>query len=370
MVIDMNSKLDLREVIKYAGATIALLIGSGFATGQEILQYFVAHGLKGILVVIVLFLLLSFVIYELISTGYHYKFEEGNDIYYYYGGKYIGKFYDYFSTLFLFLSFIVMVAGAGATINEQLGLPTFVGTILLGAMVILAGLMGLNKITEIIGKIGPAVILIVICLGLYSIFNNLDGIKSISENLDTYKLLKASDKWYLGALSYVGFNMLWLMVFVSQMGKDAKTKAMISKSALVGSFAFSLGTLILYLGLLAALPKIHGSQIPNLALAQEIGPAFSTVFSLLIFIEIFTTSVPLLWSVVTRLTDEGTKNYKIAVIALGVLGILAGNLISFEKLVNIVYVINGYIGLFLLLLMIYKFIQVRRRGYEKFTKVL
>lgn len=28
------------KVINYAGAFIALLIGSGFATGQELLQYF------------------------------------------------------------------------------------------------------------------------------------------------------------------------------------------------------------------------------------------------------------------------------------------------------------------------------------------
>ncbi|MGK9325701.1 hypothetical protein [Aerococcus urinaeequi] len=40
-------------VFVMAGAMTATLIGSGFATGQEIMQYFVAHEWTGILGVIV-----------------------------------------------------------------------------------------------------------------------------------------------------------------------------------------------------------------------------------------------------------------------------------------------------------------------------
>ena len=53
----MNEKVSISNVVKFAGAFIAFLIGSGFATGQEILQYFTAYGLKGLLTALVMVLL-------------------------------------------------------------------------------------------------------------------------------------------------------------------------------------------------------------------------------------------------------------------------------------------------------------------------
>lgn len=38
-----------KNVINIAGAYIAFLIGSGFATGQEVLQYFTSYGYMGII---------------------------------------------------------------------------------------------------------------------------------------------------------------------------------------------------------------------------------------------------------------------------------------------------------------------------------
>ena len=43
-----GSKVSARNVMKFAGAYVACAIGSGFATGQEILQFFSGHGLASI----------------------------------------------------------------------------------------------------------------------------------------------------------------------------------------------------------------------------------------------------------------------------------------------------------------------------------
>ena len=39
-----SNAVNFLTVLKTAGAFIAFLIGSGFATGQEIMQFFVAYG--------------------------------------------------------------------------------------------------------------------------------------------------------------------------------------------------------------------------------------------------------------------------------------------------------------------------------------
>ena len=46
-------KVSWKRVLILAGAIIAFTIGSGFATGQEIIQYYTAYGIKGLLVILV-----------------------------------------------------------------------------------------------------------------------------------------------------------------------------------------------------------------------------------------------------------------------------------------------------------------------------
>ncbi len=55
-------KVSWKRVLILAGAIIAFTIGSGFATGQEIIQYYTAYGVKGLLVILVF--LIAFLYYN------------------------------------------------------------------------------------------------------------------------------------------------------------------------------------------------------------------------------------------------------------------------------------------------------------------
>mgnify|MGYP000869826231 CR=1 FL=1 len=44
----MNKKFSVKTIVILAGSYIATIIGSGFATGQEILQFFSYYGIIGI----------------------------------------------------------------------------------------------------------------------------------------------------------------------------------------------------------------------------------------------------------------------------------------------------------------------------------
>ena len=52
-----NERVSWRRVVITGGAFIAFLVGAGFSTGQEIMQYFAAYGYAGFLVAIVMFIL-------------------------------------------------------------------------------------------------------------------------------------------------------------------------------------------------------------------------------------------------------------------------------------------------------------------------
>lgn len=65
------------------------------------------------------------------------------------------------------------------------------------------------------------------------------------------------------------------------------------------------------LRLLFAIDIVGGSNIPNLLLAKSIHPWLANVFSIVIMLGIYTTSVPLMWSVVARFFEEGTSKFRL-----------------------------------------------------------
>lgn len=352
-----SNKVDFKQVITFGGAFIAFLIGSGFATGQEIMQYFVAYGYMGVAGAIVVFLLFMYVGISFITTGYERKFPKPNDIYTYYCGKTIGKFFDYFSIMFIYLSFIVMIGGAGATLKQQYELPVSVGGIGLAVLAGVTVILGLNKIVDVIGKVGPIICVMAILLGISAIIMNPSGLGKASQIIPNLNLLKASSNWIYAAASYVGFCMLWLAAFMSSMGAKAVNKKTASFGAIFGALGFSAAVIVLTLGLMANVQQVEGSLVPSLILAGNIHPSIAVIFSLTVAAGIYTTAVPLLWIVSSKIADEKSSKFKYVTIILAVIGAFVGLNIPFDRLVNIVYVINGYVGILLLALMIIKSIK-------------
>lgn len=363
--MENNNKVSMKTVIAIAGSIIALLIGSGFATGQEIMQYFVSYGYLGIAGGIVCWALLTYVSVSFINAGHRERFVETNDIYKYYGGDLIGKFYDIFSIIFIFLSYTVMIGGAAATGAQHYGWHPALGGIILAVATILVVLMGLDGIVNVIGNIGPVIIVISIGLGIAGILkfggNNAADITMIEQAVADGTVLRASTNWLLAAGSYVGFCMLWLAAFLAGVGKDtAKSEKEATMGAVIGVAGFSAAVILMSLALIFSFDITGGSAIPNLLLASQFHPLFANVFSVIIMLGIFTTSVPLMWSVVARFFKEGTSQFKIATVVLVVIGAIIGLVLKFDKLVNIVYVLNGYVGIILLVLMIIKSVRTKR----------
>ena len=69
-----------KRVMNIAGAYIAFLIGSGFATGQEVLQYFTSYGYMGVVGALLTLVLFLYVGVSFITAGFENKFEKGSAI--------------------------------------------------------------------------------------------------------------------------------------------------------------------------------------------------------------------------------------------------------------------------------------------------
>ncbi|HRO24050.1 MAG TPA: hypothetical protein PLR07_07145, partial [Promineifilum sp.] len=119
---------------------------------------------------------------------------------------------------------------------------------------------------------------------------------------------------------------------------------------------------IIALGIMAHIEDLGGSLVPSLLLANKIHPHLGTLFSVTVVAGIYTTAVPLLWQVVARVTEEKTAGFRILTVALAAIGVFVGIMVPFDRLVNIIYVINGYVGILLLGFMIVKTVRLNFPG--------
>ncbi|RBP65066.1 putative membrane protein YkvI [Brevibacterium sanguinis] len=359
-----GEKRSVLRVVTYAGAIIAFLIGSGFATGQEILQYYASYGFWGIFGTgLLVLVLMSYVAVEFFLVGRAQQFAKPSGVFHYYCGKHLGTFFDYFSILFVFLSFTVMVSGAGAVFEEHYGVSKFVGGIALAAAVALTVWFGLKNLVEIIGKIGPVIVVVAIALGIYGIVTNPGGIVEGNAIVGDLDVTQASSNWFLAGLSYVGFCMLWLAAFLAALGKASNRREAVG-GGLLGGILFSLACMIVGLGLLANIESLFDAEIPMLVLAGGLGPWLAAGISVMILAGIYTTAVPLLWTVSSRFYDDSQPGFKYLTVVLAIVGTVVGLVLPFSQMVNIVYVINGYVGILLLVLMLVKTIS-RVAGRQK-----
>ena len=368
IVIMNSSKINWPQAFKFMGSVLAFAIGSGFASGQELLQYFTAYGYESILVGAVFLAIFIYSNYCFAIAGHREKFTKGSQVFNYYCGPYLGKVFDYFCVLFCYMSFIVMVAGAASTLYQQYGVPMLAGGILITALACVTVLFGLNSIVDVISKIGPILVAIALVIGLYSFFAALTGgdiAKGVQlVNSGEVKVMKASTNWFMAGASYGGFCLLWFAGFMAQLGSQNNMKELMIGQAMSGTFNIT-ACVILGFALLGNITHVASLQIPNLYLAEKIWPPISHIFALIIFAAIYTTACPLLWTASSRFTIEGTQKFKIFTAILSLIGFVVALTIPFNILLNYIYVINGYGGFLLLILMFIKNVRLRFAAAKK-----
>lgn len=368
-----GEKTNWKRVLILAGAIIAFTIGSGFATGQEIIQYYTAYGVKSLLVIVVFAVAFLYYNFNFAKAGAEENFERGNDVYKHFCGKYIGTFCDYYSTLFCYMSFFVMVGGAASTLSQEYGLPIWVGAVILTVLAIITVSAGLNSLVDAIGIVGPIIVILCIMIGLITcvrdganISAGLEVIKSgVYEGAAAGETIKnAGANWFMSGVSYAGFVLLWFASFTSALGTKNKKKEL-NYGIIGGTVAVCVAIAVICFAQISNINTglgdgstfVWNADIPNLILAAKIWKPFSAIFAIIVFAGIYTTAVPLLYNPVARFATEGTPRFRILTIVLGVAGLIVGLFLPFRVLVNVIYVLNGYVGGVLILFMIWKNIK-------------
>lgn len=353
-------------VVKFAGAVIATLIGSGFASGQEAMQFFAAYGTNGIIGCVIAILLFAGMSGVLLGYGFKHKGASDFSAFRYFCGKYLGTFLEWFTILFCFLVGIIMVSGAGATLNQYFGVPQIVGSGLMAAIVLLSALFGLKRIVDILGSIGPVTIAFLIILAVYTLVVHGGGLADSNAAVEAagdsvvYGVGSGSAWFALGAFMYVAYNILAGVPFMSEMGTGARSRKEAVLGGALGGAALGVCALLLNLALLSVFGEAVQYEVPVLFLAQQISPVVGLLFAVILLAEIYNTAVPMVWTVANQFVDEKQDKRKYQfLIALLCAVIFMGGQLPFGMLVNLIYPFVGYFGALFIVVVIVQMIRWR-----------
>ena len=221
----------MMQSMRIAAAIVGVIVGAGFSSGQESLQYFVAFGWKGLMGVLLATVLFAVVFMRIVQLGSILQTTSHLEVLRCICGKYLSIVVDWVITFFLFGVLVLMMAGSGALFAQQFGLPSILGNIFMAIITIFTVCLNLKKIVSIMGAFTPIILCVILILGIYAIAN-IDS-STVGVELAGDLEYAAMSNWVISALVYLsfvtaaGFSMLTVLGGTSNNIKESKVGGMV-----------------------------------------------------------------------------------------------------------------------------------------------
>lgn len=330
--------------LKAAGTYIGTIVGAGFASGQEVLQFFACFGYKGlmgILVVTVLFIILGYMVMEL---GYRIHAESHLDIVEASSGRILSAFSDILISFFLFGTLSAMFAGSGALMSQQFGLNPMAGGLIMAVLTVLTVLSGFNGTITSISIVVPFLIASAVGVGIMSLFTEPEhtGVMSFTPNI---RLLR---NWLWSAIIYTSYNTVTSFAILGPLGARARDMKAIRNGALLGGLGLGIGACSMFFALKHHFAKASSMEVPMLYVAGRISPAVQIIYGIVLLAEIYTTAVGNLYGFSARMAASGRPDSRLVTV-LSALGAFFVSLLGFSNLVRYLYPLVGYAGIIILI---------------------
>ena len=354
------------SIITIAGALLATEIGSGFASGQETMQFYTAYGWGSVLVGIMTMLITYFTFEAYAYAGRTRDLKTLREVCCFYGGKYLGRLFEIFAWLFATSCYVFMISGFGAVLNQQWGIPTPAGSAIGTALAVLTAVMGLKNIVNVIGKIGPLIALFTLVIGVVSAFTYYP---KISEGIALLKsgavtVTAGSTNSFTAGLSIGGCTVLLCATMVATLAYNYREYKFNGFRLCIGICAVVIPgvSLIMGLNLLGAISEVHNVAIPNMILASKLLGPVGMLFTIVIILAIYTTICPLLWTALAPfLKDQGNNKYRIACVLVGIAVWIITIAFDYATLLNWVMTYGGYCGAFAAVVCIGRYLYIRQK---------
>lgn len=329
----------------YTGA----VIGAGFASGQEIVQFFLvfgSDGLKGLALLGVLFAVLGMCALILIEAHGVESYQDMMSLLF---GRKIGFLFDIWITLFLMTGLCIMLAGGAALFAEHLHLPGGLGlAITTGGVAV--GIMGQKRgVLNINSFLIPLMVAVAIAVGVAALFHGEISLSNSIAPPQAAGILVGSN-WLMATILYVSYNMIIGLVILSSLGKKVVKGNWLGGA--IGGLLLGLMALVIGFALLRFSPSAFLYEIPMVHIAGKIHPILKLFYIFFLWLALLTTAIANAYGLTNSVAQlTGWNSQVVGLILLA--AVLPFTPVGFTKLVANLYPLFGYAGLPVLAAIIY-----------------
>lgn len=328
------------------GATfIGSVIGAGFASGQEILQFFTAFGPAGLVGLFISLLLFAVGGARILSLGLRLKAQSHRALVHYSIGPVVGKFIDGLLTLFLLGTTAAMASGAGATFFEEYGIAHMIGSSGLIVLTVGTVLIGIRGVVKAVGLVAPFLIVSVFFISIQVISSGGGFTAALAWRGDTQ--FAAVPFWFIATPLYVAYNLFLTAPVLAPLGAVGKNRQAIFWGGFLGGTALGLCAVAMHLALAGGMPGVAALDIPILQAVKTLPSWLPHVYAILLLAEIYSTAVATLFGFASRIAEQGGGWFYTATIGGGFISLIIGQL-QFSTLIGTLYPVIGVVGIIFL----------------------
>ncbi|MBX8995792.1 hypothetical protein HCH15_06295 [Corynebacterium testudinoris] len=337
---------------------IGLIVGAGFASGQEALQYFVAFGNWGVVGAVLASALMIITGVAVLQLGSYFQATDHTAVISRVSRPITGWILDISTIATLFCIGFVMFAGGGSNLNQQFGTAPWIGATIMLALVLVTGMLDVDKVSAVIGAITPFIIFFIVLATVWTLITtspDWDALNSASASVVT-----TLPNWWLAALNYVGLSIMTAVSMAIVIGGTHLDTRAAGLGGLIAGLFFLLMLMLLVLALYVSVDSVGGEDMPVLALINQIHPIFGLLMTFVVFGMIFNTAIGMFYALGKRLTRGNPSRFRPVFIAACLIG-YGLSFFGFRDLVSYVYPVLGYLGILMIAVLSYAWFRGRNK---------
>lgn len=337
---------ELKNIIKVACIYVATIIGAGFASGQEIIQFFSIYykgGFWGILLAGALF---SAIGYSVLDRVYRMRIRSYDEFIFPTLGWFAGWVVQIVVTIFMICLFCVMIAGSGNVLSDRLGIPFEYAVLIMGLLCMVFILFSIKGIVMLGTLITPILIAGIILVGFYiivyrdtSVFSPVDGFKAVINS------------WFFSSLLYVSYNSLMSVVVMCNLLPYLKTQRTGRIGGILGGVMLCFVALVMNTAIIMFYPGPAESELPVLGILGRYSSLAGSLYAILLWLAMLVSAVTSGFCFVDRVGSKVSIDRRLLTVILCAAAVPLSTL-GFSKLIAAIYPVFGYLGLFLVIVIL------------------
>lgn len=337
-------KKNWSAAFQIAAVYVGTVVGAGFATGREIVEFFSRFGFIGFFSILLSGYLLIVLGSKLMRIAARINAVSYQEFNLHLFGKWAGRGINIIMLFMLLGVSAVMLAGAGAVFEEQLGLSKNLGvfiTIFLSFIVMLIGTKGLFAVNSFVVPIMVCFSLMLMSMSIKQsdFINHLVFIPHIE---DTWKSI-------IAPFSYSALNLALAQAVLVPIANEIKDDWTIKWGGILGGAALTLILISSHFTLIM-LPNLELYEIPMAIIMKQIAPFFYWIYVLVIYGEIFTSVIGNVFGLDRQLKQFVTVPTIVTISVIFLVSYII-SLIDYSQLLSNLYPLFGYISLIFFILL-------------------